>query len=514
MSAIALPSPPGAASTDGVGGPGSPGASGPGVPLRDRLLGVTVVVVLLAILGGAAGWRVLGEDSVAAAPPATQPRAGGPPTTVAPADAWPAEIQPLAEFVERERGTPFDHPVPVEFLSEDEYQAAAQDESGDPSEADKADLANFEGQLKSLGLLGPDADLDAATAQLYGEGTLAFYDPDADLVKVRGTDLDVAHRVTLVHELTHAWQDQQGYLDDRDDLDDAASFTLRSVVEGDAVRVENAYVDSLSPADQDTYQSQSQDQAANADLGDVPDVLIASFSSLYSLGGPFVSVLYDQGGNGEVDSALAEPPLAEVDLFDPLRYFGGEAPVEVSEPSVPAGGERLDGGEFGAVSWVITLGERIDPRDALATVDVWAGDQSVTYRLNDRVCTAVAYRGETPADTATAVERIKAWAAASPGLDATGESVGPDAVLRSCEPAPGIAGPAVVGRAQIVVQYPALRLEIIDEVLSSGATLEEAVCFGNDVIQNLTVDQMASGAAFDPEVVRRLGDAASAVCVN
>ena len=120
------------------------------------------------------------------------------------------------------------------------------------------------------------------------------------------------------------------------------------------------------------------------------------------------------------------------------RFFDGIQPVEVDEPSVPDGAERLDGGAFGAISWVMTLSERIDPRDALHLVDQWAGDQSVIYRQDGRICTAAAYEGLTPADTDTAAARIGAWAAAMPdGYGATVERTGDVAVLRSCEPASG-----------------------------------------------------------------------------
>ena len=39
-------------------------------------------------------------------------------------------------------------------------------------------------------------------------GTLAFYDPTDERVRVRGTEMTVGLEVTLVHELTHALQDQ------------------------------------------------------------------------------------------------------------------------------------------------------------------------------------------------------------------------------------------------------------------------------------------------------------------
>ena len=117
----------------------------------------------------------------------------------------------------------------------------------------------------------------------------------------------------------------------------------------------------------------------------MPEALITAFSSPYVLGAPYVKVLDEQGGNAEINTALADPPAAEADLIVLDRFFAGTQPVDVDEPSVPDGAERLDGGAFGAISWVMTLSERIDPRDALHLVDRWAGDQSVTYRQDGRL---------------------------------------------------------------------------------------------------------------------------------
>jgi hypothetical protein len=488
------------------------------VPGRDRLVGAVVVLVLLAVLAATVAWRVGRDDGDTAAPSATTAPSGPGSTTTAPGDAWPAEVQPLAAFVEQQRGAPFDHPVPIEYLAESDYQAAVSQQTEDLTDEERADLETWKGQMRSLGLVSPGTDLDAATDQLYGEGTLAFYDPEDDVVKVLGEQqggLDVAHRVTLVHELTHAWQDQRGYLDDMDELDSTLSYTLQSVVEGDATRVEDAYVDDLSSSEQSDYYDQAQEQAQQSDLSGVPDALVAGFSSAYSLGGPFAKVLDDQGGNAEVDQALADPPPAEIDLFDPVRWFDGVQPVAVPQPTVPAGAEQLDDPEdFGAVTWMMMLSERMDPRDALHTVETWAGDSSVVYRLDGRVCTAAAFRGRTPADTTTALDRLEVWAAGSPGLDARVEMVGGDATFHACEPAAGTDGPPVAGRSQVAMQYPALRVEVIWELLDSGASFPQATCFADHVVDSLTYEQMDSGAVYDPDTVERLGSEASQLCLD
>jgi len=496
---------------------GSSPAPDSAVPLRDRLLGAGVVLALLAILAVTVVWRAQRDDSadslaVGSTPTTVAPDPSGSSTSTVPVpDAWPAEVQPLVTFVEQHRGGKFDHPVPITYLTRDQYEGAAQAETQDTTPQDTSDLQNVEGQLRSLALAGPDLDLQGATEQLYGGGTLAFYDPKANEIKVLGTDLDVAHRVTLVHELTHAWQDQHDFLDKLDGLDDARKTTLQALAEGDAMRIEDEYVDTLSSSDRAAFDKQTAQQGAEVDLGGVPEALITAFSSPYALGAPYVKVLDEQGGNAEINKAMGDPPPAEADLIVLDRFFAGAQPVAVDEPSLPDGAERLDGGEFGAITWIMALSERIDPRDALNLVDRWAGDQSVTYRQDGRVCTAAAYEGLTAADTDNAATRIGAWAAAMPaGYGATVERTGDVAVLRSCEPSSGDAG--VVGRTQAALEYPALRTEIVSQALASGATLANAQCFAASVVDSLSVDDMQAGVINQPDRVAQLSAQARAAC--
>ena len=259
VTAISFSDPAGTPAVPDPSAPSEPDGSSPapdsGVPVRDRLLGAGVVLVLLAILAVTVGGGPSATDSSVTVRlrPHADYRGPDPGSTRRP--AWPAEVQPLVAFVEQHRGGKFDHPVPITYLTRDQYEGEAQAETQDTTPEDTTDLENGEGQLRSLGLAASDVDLQGAAEQLYGGGTLAFYDPEADEIKVLGTDLDVAHRVTLVHELTHAWQDQHDFLDKLDDLEDTQATTLQALAEGDAMRIEDEYVDTLSSSDRDAFAS-------------------------------------------------------------------------------------------------------------------------------------------------------------------------------------------------------------------------------------------------------------------
>ena len=121
---------------------------------------------------------------------------------------------------------------------------------------DKQDLARAQSELRAIGLIGSDVNVREAVESFQASGVAAYYDPKTKKITMKGTNLDdVATRVTVAHELTHALQDQHF---DLQKLDKAAETThgstaLHTIAEGDAVRIERAYEKTLSDADQQTY---------------------------------------------------------------------------------------------------------------------------------------------------------------------------------------------------------------------------------------------------------------------
>ena len=84
---------------------------------------------------------------------------------------------------------------------------------------------------------------------------------------MRGTDLDdVDVRVTLVHELTHALQDQHFDLTklDRGVETSGEDFALTALVEGDATSVEDDYLFSLPDDEQDAYFAEEPDDTVDS----------------------------------------------------------------------------------------------------------------------------------------------------------------------------------------------------------------------------------------------------------
>ena len=110
--------------------------------------------------------------------------------------------------------------------------------------------------LLALGLVTAPFDALAASEESDVVGTLGWYDDDREEMVVRGTDVDDTEvQLTVVHELTHALQDQHfdlPHLDERADTS-GEQAALGALIEGDATLVEHEYLWSLPQRVQDTY---------------------------------------------------------------------------------------------------------------------------------------------------------------------------------------------------------------------------------------------------------------------
>ena len=136
-------------------------------------------------------------------------------------DEWDPRVADLAAFVEDERGLDFDHPVYVDFLTagaSTRRQTTDDDGRRRGRRAGRA-TTDYAGQLRALGVASGELDLYEAFNSVVDSGTLAFYDPTDERIRVRGTEMTVGLEVTLVHELTHALQDQHFDLERLNDPD-------------------------------------------------------------------------------------------------------------------------------------------------------------------------------------------------------------------------------------------------------------------------------------------------------
>jgi len=406
--------------------------------------------------------------------------------------AWDTRVEPIARWVSEERELGFEHPVEVNFLTEEAYRARATEGGDAVTEADDQYYEDQAAQLRALGLLSGEVDLAAANDTLLDAGTLAYYDPDLEQVFVRGTELTPAVRVTIAHELVHVLQDQQFDLERLEDFDDGRAEVLRSLAEGDAGRIEQAYVeDVLTDDERQAYEDEStsgSDEAVEDLEANVPPILTTIFAAPYVLGPSLIALLDQRGGNEAINAALIDPP-SEESLFDP-RIEGTAAvdPIDVTV-TPPAGAELIEQSEFGPTSWYLMLASRIDPLVALAATDGWGGDEYAVYRDGDDLCVSIAVETDAEADSDQLAGALDAWVAKTPDT-ATVERDGNRIDLRTCDPGPEAENAGGEVTADLLV-LPVSRSQVYVASLQQGSTSAQAVCFSQTVVDGFTLEQLA-----------------------
>jgi hypothetical protein len=349
--------------------------------------------------------------------------------------AWDSRVVDLVKFVEGERRMTFHHPVYVDFLPEGEFRQEMTTSDGELSADDRKEIEQYTGMFRALGLISGDVDLFKVVNQFYGEAALAFYNPVTDRVRVRGTELTVNVRATLVHELTHALQDQYFDLEREGKFPvDGQNDTFRPIFEGDAQRVGHQWVGTLNAADLAAYNQGTQEEADSADLEGVPAAVVQFFAAPYTFGEPFVDVLVSAQGRKAVDDALRDPPHSDAELLDPFRYLEHQGPEVVEKPKLAAGEKKVNDGAFGALALYLVLSQRMEPSRALNAADAWGGDAYVNYVKDGKGCVKADFVGQDAAGTTLLAGVLQVWAGAMPAGTATITTEDGLVHLNSCDP--------------------------------------------------------------------------------
>lgn len=300
--------------------------------------------------------------------------------------AFNAMVRQLEGFVARAKGRPFRDPVVIETLPE----GAFVDKVLGHSKSDP-----FSQTLTGLGLAGGQ-DAHAVRNQVLASHIGGLYSPTDGVLYVRGSDgLDAIARLVMVHELTHAWQDQHYDLEavgERADNLDAAR-AIRALIEGDANYVEHRWLDAQPEEvrheiDLQEYDPDS-DSAAGGKFGTVAEQSLSSLLRFsYTAGERFVRAVAASGGADPIGAAFADPPVSTQQVLHPKAFLEGDVPQDVSSPTAPDGVVVLDNNVLGEAGLaVFAAGGRLTPA-AMEAVAGWDGDTYLTWRSSDgTVCT-------------------------------------------------------------------------------------------------------------------------------
>jgi hypothetical protein len=351
------------------------------------------------------------------APEATLPPAEAPPTTEpepapdVPTDDITAVIDDIEAFVAAERGLPFLRDVVVELEDDATFEARLLADFEEGAE----DLRLIGDAFAALGLVEPGVDLADSYRELLGIGVVGFYDPSTEELVVRGTEASPYVRTVIAHELVHALDDQHFDIDrDFDDTADESGFGFTAVLEGDAVRIEEAYRATFTAEEEEAATTEELSIGLGVDPFAIPFVLLESLAAPYELGPVLVEAILAAGGDEALAAAIAVPPTTSEQVLEPDVFVAGE--VAVAVPAPVADGPVVDDGAFGAFTLAQLLAEvGVEGSIADAAVDGWGGDAYVQWDdPAGGTCVRVAVVGDTPADTAELADALTEAADASP----------------------------------------------------------------------------------------------------
>jgi hypothetical protein len=188
-------------------------------------------------------------------------------------------------------------------------------------------------------------------------GRWGYYDAERHELRVVGDRGGVLGAMTVVHELSHALQDQHLALGARAVPPEAsdAGMAWRALVEGEAMLAGAELTGVPLDGHGDLPSQRRLDDEAAVSL------------FLYMDGAAFVSALREAGGWEAVDAAWARPPRTTAEILAPARYLAAHEPVA----SVTLGpGERA-----GAFALWRLLSHTAEGRgEGRAIAAAWRGD--------------------------------------------------------------------------------------------------------------------------------------------
>ena len=429
---------------------------------------------------------------------------------------WDSRIAPYATIAEDLRDLDFEHPVEVRFLPPDKFEKTVTSDKKKLDGEDRTEIEQFTGLMRAFGLITGDVDLFAAVNDFQAAGILAYYSFDDKTITIRGNRLTPSVRSTLVHELTHALQDQHFNVSSRmkhlrkesdEGADTSEASVLRAIVEGDAERVQTLYRESLTPKQRTALDAGQNDESAQANrtIKDIPKVVVTLFTSPYALGQALVAAASADGGNASVNELFTDSPTHESALLDPFRVLAADTDSrKVALPQLQKGEKKFDSGEFGVLTWYLMLAERLPLKQALTAVDGWAGDAYVAFERDGRTCARMNYVGKTAQDSARMYAALRRWDAAAPGSPATVSRHAGVLQLESCDPG----RTAQVGHdaSQRAISLAVTRTYLGVGILSSGVPAETARCMAGRLVFAFPISKLADPTfgAGDPAVLARV----------
>ncbi len=408
-----------------------PPAPGPSTVMIAVIIGVTTMLIAAGVAG-----LVLRDDKVITTAPSTTRSSRTPSTTgtapsttgsgsasssVRPSTDFDRFVDAAVAFVEKERGLKFTTKPTVIALDDAAFVARFRELIDQDSKKFKDVYDDVTGVFQAIGFLSRDMSYVEAQNLLGEGGVVGYYDQVSKELRVRGGQATPYVRTVIVHELTHALDDQRFDLDrpQYDSADDEIGFGFVALAEGNARRVENAFRDTMSAADQASANAEKTrlGAAGMAVLMKLNLSLLQFELAPYDLGERFVDAVVAKGGQAALDKVFADPPTTSEQVIHPDKYFTKEARRAVNPPKADAAAFKT--GVFGEIVLQTMLGSANTARVAEVAATGWAGDWFVAWNESNRSCLRVDFVMETAKDTTELRDALNKWAQSRPSAKVT-----------------------------------------------------------------------------------------------
>lgn len=334
-----------------------------------------VVGFLLSLLGSAIAQQPAPESAAAAPAPAVSAQ-----EILAQADRLLAEVSRLIALEVK-------RPLQKSIRSREEIRSYLVKEFQEDKEPAKryADIR----LLEKWGLIPKGFPLEQFLLDLLTEQVIGIYDPKAHEFIVADWVPSGDVESVVVHELTHALQDQHFQLEpwvEAAKPNDDAHLARAAVVEGSAMAamldfafremgVSLQALPDLSPfLDQLNLSDQNFPLLASA-----PPFIADALIFPYRQGLIFSQAVLRTAGWSEFSRVFVNPPVSSQQILHPERYFAGYVPAPVALPKLaqqlPEGWKLLDEnvlGEFGLLS---LLKQHLGEPTARRLAPAWDGDR-------------------------------------------------------------------------------------------------------------------------------------------
>jgi hypothetical protein len=236
-------------------------------------------------------------------------------------------IDEMREEASRVRGLPWKTPVPADVISREQLRI---DFARMAKEETKPDVYDRSVRLaRRLGLLGEKEDPIEIELRFLEKGVAGYYNPKTKRFYVIDGLSGDAQRPTILHELTHALDDQYFDLDKLTDPleeDSDRLFAMKCVEEGAAEfarhRYESSHQDIASLAVREQMKGSDGD-AMSAAIKTAPAFLIVPTLLNYRTGPLFITRAVGSGSfHDTMEMLYADPPVSQEQVLHPARYLG------------------------------------------------------------------------------------------------------------------------------------------------------------------------------------------------